>query len=559
MKSKKRIVLIVVSSILLLLLFAVGGVYFYGVSRYRSQFLRGTRINGIDCSDMAPSEVCTILDSQISDYTLEVSGRNPRNPEEKALLGTITPGDVSLCRKDTALLVGQIFAAQNPYEWFKMLWEDGQDYTFEQEVTFEPEQLASVVGGWEACASGVTIDPKDAYISEYLAENNAYQVIPDTRGSRMDSKKAMPAIEKALYSMEKQVDIEDTGCYNSAKITADDQQLCSIVEQVNSWLGASIHYNWYGTEFTVGQEELKTWVSLQDGQPVLDEDAVRAFVKDAKKQYDPYGHTYVFRTSLGVDLKLKCKSGWVTDPEKEGEELIALIKEGAVTDRQPVSQTENYVFFDGTIGDSYAEVDLSNQHMYFYYKGELLLETDVVSGDVLTSHATPEGIYAVTFKQRDRILRGPGYESFVHYWMPFYGGYGMHDAMWRRAFGGSIFLENGSHGCVNLPLKKAETIYGCVETGFPVICYYYPQGKNPVENAAIAAQGAAQAGNAGTVGAGEEFAGNGAAGTGEDGMKTGTETNGSQAGMGTSGADGERMESGAQGTVTEDNEIRGQW
>ncbi|MBE5863033.1 MAG: hypothetical protein E7295_09315 [Lachnospiraceae bacterium] len=550
MKSKKKIVLIVVSSILLLLLFAVGGVYFYGVSRYQSQFLRGTRINGIDCSDMAPSDVCTILDSQISDYTLEVSGRDPRNPEEKALLGTITPSDISLCRKDTALLVGQIFAAQNPYQWFKMLWEDGQDFSFEQEITFEPEQLASVVGGWEACANGVTIDPKDAYISDYLTENNAYEVVPDTRGSRMDSAKAMPAIEKALYSMEKQVDIEDTGCYNSARITADNVELCRVVEQVNSWLGASIHYNWYGTEFTVGQEQLSNWVSLQDGTPTLDEEAVREFVKEAKKQYDPYGHQYVFRTSLGVDLKLKCKSGWVTDPEKESEELIALIKEGAVTDKQPVSQTENYVFFDGTIGDSYAEVDLSNQHMYFYYKGELLLETDVVSGDMLTSHATPEGIYVVTFKQRDRILRGPGYESFVHFWMPFYGGYGMHDAMWRKAFGGSIFLENGSHGCVNLPLKKAETIYGCVEVGFPVVCYYYPQGKNPVENAALAAAGAAEAGNAGTTGANGELTGTGG---------TGAETGGVQTGTGTSGEDGERMEPGAQGTITEDNEIRGQW
>ena len=130
--------------------------------------------------------------------------------------------------------------------------------------------------------------------------------------------------------------------------------------------------------------------------------------------------------------------------------------------------------------------------MYFYYQGELFLETDFVSGDVATGHATPEGIFAVTYKQKNRVLRGPDYESFVYYWMPFYGGYGMHDATWRRTFGGSIYLNNGSHGCVNLPKKIAAKIYDCVETGFPVICYYYPQGKNPKDNGAIVVSGTVQ-------------------------------------------------------------------
>jgi len=48
---------------------------------------------------------------------------------------------------------------------------------------------------------------------------------------------------------------------------------------------------------------------------------------------------------------------------------------------------------------------------------------------------------------------------------------GMHDASWRSSFGANIYLTNGSHGCVNLPSKKAEVIYGYVEQGEPVIVY----------------------------------------------------------------------------------------
>lgn len=574
--SKKKWLWILLAVNICLVLAVLGSIYGYGVSRYKSRFLKGTFINGIDCSDLEPGEVCRILDSQIQGYALEVMGRDPSHPENVAVLGTITPGDVSLHRKDTTALVREIFEKQDAYRWYEMLWNEERDYHFEQEITFEPQQLTSVLTSWEACGGSTVVDPQDAYVSAYLPEENAYRVVPDTRGSRLDSQKAVPAIEQALYDLKNSVDIEDTGCYAIAKVRADDTKLNALVNQVNSWLGATIRYNWYGTELTVGREEMARWVSLVDGEPVLDEDAVREFVKEAKKEYDPKGHTYVFHTSLGADLNLKCKSGWVTDADQEGEELIRLIKEGAVTDRQPISSTENYVFFDGTVGASYAEVDLTNQHMYFYHEGELVLESDFVSGDVASGHATPEGIFAVTFKARDRILRGPDYASFVHYWMPFYGGYGMHDAMWRRVFGGSIFMENGSHGCVNLPLKNAEKIYDYVETGFPVVCYYYPVGKNPAELVAVSgaaeaagnAQGAgSNEGNAQGAGAGSnEGNEQGAGAGGADGAAQGADENtGSTGENGSESSDPgisgqEQIEISKQGgSVTEENEIKGQW
>ena len=57
----------------------------------------------------------------------------------------------------------------------------------------------------------------------------------------------------------------------------------------------------------------------------------------------------------------------------------------------------------------------------------------------------------------------------------------MHDATWRSYFCGTIYQEHGSHGCINLPLASAATIYEYVSTGFPVICYYYE--KDPLETA----------------------------------------------------------------------------
>jgi len=68
-------------------------------------------------------------------------------------------------------------------------------------------------------------------------------------------------------------------------------------------------------------------------------------------------------------------------------------------------------------------------------------------------------------------LNGEDYSTPVDYWMPFAGNVGMHDATWRGSFGGDIYLNNGSHGCVNLPWSSAKTIYENVDAGFPVLVY----------------------------------------------------------------------------------------
>ena len=92
--------------------------------------------------------------------------------------------------------------------------------------------------------------------------------------------------------------------------------------------------------------------------------------------------------------------------------------------------------------------------------------------------ATPEGMYAIRFKQTNRVLTGynkdgsVSYRSPVKYWMPFNRGIGLHDASWRRTFGGEIYKNSGSHGCINLPRDAAAQIYELVYKGMPVICYY---------------------------------------------------------------------------------------
>jgi len=94
-----------------------------------------------------------------------------------------------------------------------------------------------------------------------------------------------------------------------------------------------------------------------------------------------------------------------------------------------------------------------------------------VSGSVVNNWETITGCFSIYAKTRNATLVGPGYATPVKYWMPFSGGYGLHDASWRSQFGGDQYLYNGSHGCVNLPTSVAGQVFENVSVGTPVIIY----------------------------------------------------------------------------------------
>lgn len=115
-------------------------------------------------------------------------------------------------------------------------------------------------------------------------------------------------------------------------------------------------------------------------------------------------------------------------------------------------------------------IDISDQTMYRFEGNTLLDSSPLVSGK--PGFDTVRGKYAIFAKQRNTYLVSPfqgiSYRVFVNYWMPFYSGYGIHDAPWRSEFGGNIYTYNGSHGCANTPPEYARLMFEWAEIGTTV-------------------------------------------------------------------------------------------
>ena len=212
-----------------------------------------------------------------------------------------------------------------------------------------------------------------------------------------------------------------------------------------------------------------------EGKIVVSPEGVRQWVESLAARYDTCGTERDFAATRGETVRVEYVTyGTKLDVEAETAYLLEALQEGAEAagTHVPAYSQEGYARGLDDIGDTYIEVDLTEQKLYYYVEGEIALETDVVTGNLAKKYGTPEGINFVYNKQRNRTLRGPGYSSFVKYWMPVKGGIGLHDASWRSKFGGEIYKTNGSHGCINMSTQVAARLYDMVELGTPVVMFY---------------------------------------------------------------------------------------
>ncbi len=464
--KKKKALFAVMATVLLFSLVIM--LYLYGAYYYTYHFFPSQKVNGLECGNFTAEETIKQLQEQYSqNYSLVLL-----NGEGVEIL-KITALEARL-EFPVKQEIEEILANQNAFAWIANFFSKG---TIDDQICIAVEYDDAVIeeilvkAGLFDSKSGKK--PVNAYISEYMEDIKGYKIIPEEEGTLLDRDLTFTSVCKAISNLDEKLDLSDTRCYQQPEITADNKDLQTKLERMNKLVSAQITYDWNGEEEIVDAEVIHNWLMVEGKEVSIDAEQVKAFVEEKAKEHDTYGKKRDFVTTLGIEVRLPSGAyGWKTDKDAETDILINLIMEGAVTEREPEYISRGWSKGINDIGNSYVEVDLTNQHLYLYKDGDLVLETDFVSGDMAKGNATPQGVFGLTYKTTDAVLRGRDYETPVNYWMPFNGNVGMHDATWRRKFGGDIYLTNGSHGCINLPLGMAASIYSQISTGFPIVCYY---------------------------------------------------------------------------------------
>ena len=460
--------------LIFLLLCVIGWSYYYGTVYAETHFLQNTYINGIDVSGMTSPEVEKILSKEATEYELSISFRNGSTE--------LITGDQIGYKVKPDGSVDQILRSQDKKKWYQCFFRrtDGKVL---QKLTYDPDLLTKAVAALPELQKSNMIKPKDAYIE---LSNTTFSIIPEVEGDTINVGLVQKAAEKAVRTGETSVDVAAIkGSYAAPKVRATDEDIVNKCDSYNKMLAGSITWNLpNGESMTIDAEDTVQWLSVDDeGNYYRDEDLweekITFWVDELARNVNTVGKTWYFHATNVGDIEIDGGDyGYSVDKETERDEVWDLLWDGEKEEREPYFYQKQYSSGSG-IGGTYIEANLSRQHVWIYIDGEMVLDTDCVSGLPSGGRGTPTGVYQILYKDTDTDLKGRplangqySYISHVDYWMPFYNGCGFHDASWRSSFGGDIYKYDGSHGCINLPPSVAPTFYNYVRTGMPVVVFY---------------------------------------------------------------------------------------
>lgn len=453
---------------------AVG--YGYTAWHYRNRFYPGTEFFGISAEEQSIYDVKAAVKAKVDSYSLELIARKPGDTSDSLSdaesSNVIEAEDVNMIYRDNGE-IDQAMKDQRSWAWPVMMianMVNGDRTTLE--TSYDENLVPEALGQLDCMNKASMIKPQDAQI---IMTDDGALVQPEIYGTTLDEEKTEEAVKKALSDGSVKIDLDREGLYVNPKVYCSDLSLATEAMAMNKVLGAKVTMPFGDRTEVINSEVIETFLKKDGSSYVLDEEKVRDYVADLARKYDTYQCERELYTSIGTKVTLEAgigDYGWQLDQEATYAELLEAIRGQKKTTIDPIYTQEAYCRDANDIGDTYVEVSLTNQTMWFYKNGKLVVETPVVTGNPYAGHETPSGgVWSLKGRMRNQLLSGEGYSSPVDYWMPFNNGVGIHDLQSRAWFGGTIYMGSGSHGCVNTPLSAVKLIYDQIEAGVPVIVY----------------------------------------------------------------------------------------
>jgi lipoprotein-anchoring transpeptidase ErfK/SrfK len=317
--------------------------------------------------------------------------------------------------------------------------------------------------------------PVDATV---VVQNGVPQVQPDKNGLGIDKNKLIGIITDSIDGQVEQVIV------TRSAVAADVglPQATTAAEQAKKLMATPITLTYGDKKFQPTPAQIGAWLTFVKA----DDNTLQVGIDQAKIQ--GYFGTFAGQVEIAsVPKKVTAVNGEVKGTEGGTDGLAidkatlagrvgtAVLAASPATLAIPTSVVAFKTIYNNSVSldaPKYIEINLSTQHLWAYQDHQLVFESPITSGATGAGFPTVQGLFSIYAKEQNRYLDGRplgyNYNVFVQYWMPFYQDYGLHDASWRSAYGGSDYYYNGSHGCVNLPLDTAAWLWGWDEIGTPV-------------------------------------------------------------------------------------------
>lgn len=429
-------------------------------------FPNGVFINDVEISNLTPLEAIAKVENEfLGEFINIVSGNITVELSYKAL-------DCDFSEFEA--FVDENFAKH--YRWAKEGKRAGDHtvylYNFDMMSVVDTSTLDSKVVSLFQDDSLVAT--KDAYVSVDLSKG-AVSIVPEVYGNCPKDGVIAQKLKECIDNHGDRIELTEED-YIVPMILSDDSELSATKKLYETILNKTVYIGVCGLEEKISGNKLRSLLKFSDGVLSVNEDALTQYVKSLKASYDTYQTARQFKTSTNEIVEITLGTyGWQIDTKETVANISAAIMNSK---KKPLANAAYSVKGQRPANDEYAgsyvEISLEHQHIWMYVNGVRIVDDDICSGDVtVEGKNTRKGMFFLKYKKKDVVLRGADYAEPVSYWMPYDRNIGIHDATWRTddEFGGTNYIGNGSHGCVNLRLETAKTVYENLTSDMPIIVW----------------------------------------------------------------------------------------
>lgn len=452
--KRKVLVKISIAAALVTLAYLLAALYF------TNHFFMRTVVNGVNISLKAYTDVDKIMETHAKDFVLTVMESDGKTEK-------ITGQEIGLKYKSENS-IPKIYKLQNSLGWVMGVLKP-QYYVTDTLFSYNSKALDNRINKLH-CLNRRNTESENV---SFQYSNGSFEAVKEVYGNKIRKDKLNHEIIKGILRGETGLDLKERECYYNPIYKAESKKARKTLDLLNKLISANITYLFGKDQEVLDGGTIYQWLKVDENLDVaIEREAVIKYVKLLGKKYDTVGIARQFKSSMGKMIEVKGGLyGWKIDQPAETESLMEEIRQGANIKKEPIYKQKALYRGEDEIGNTYVEINITRQHLWFYKEGKLIAQGAVVTGNPSRGNPTVVGTYMLNYKQEGAILSGPGYEVQVKYWMPFFGNIGLHDASWRHAFGGEIYKSRGTHGCVNAPIYLAKKIYELIGDGIPFISY----------------------------------------------------------------------------------------
>ncbi|MBE6017053.1 MAG: hypothetical protein E7233_05515 [Lachnospiraceae bacterium] len=469
---------IIITSLIAVILL-VAGAYLAGVWYFSYFSYPLTHIEGIDkdLGFMQEDQITNIVKEALPDH-LSVSF--PDGLKMRINLNTY---------RDTEKISRtgqQILEAQDPWYWISEISEE-HDFSYTTGDFYDTASMDREMNSYTTLYDS-GYESENAYI-EIDKKDHTYKMVDEVEGTKIDKDIFITGMDDkvmkgALFTDDLTLDFSEDA-YIPPEITKEDEDLNNVISWLQYMTDRVVYVDFNGAieQIRIG-DVCDLDKLMNEGTLVIDEKVAEDFVNKNGDTYDTFEKYRKFKNHKGEEILVggegddESNYGFILNREETKDLLYQALTTDGMDTVKAVWKQEGYSHFNGPsdIGDTYIEISIAEQHLWYYKDGQLFLDTDVVTGLPRDGRATSRGVYKI-FSEGEHVnlqgtMNGESWDSWVDYWFSVtYSQIGIHDASWRSEFGGDIYIYNGSHGCINVPRPAMERLYRNTYVGTLVVIY----------------------------------------------------------------------------------------